>query len=727
MEHHECTLCQILLCVICAFASFAMAEGWLFVSGVLSTMSAGITINALWRRDQQLQKMQSHLWEFMEYVLNVLLFTLAGTYVGVSLLDGFELYEEEDPSSSSSSSDSAHRALHAIHRSLNDAHSDDSSSSDYASGDFASGDLQQFPPSPSPSDVLISIHDALPAVFTSALLVVIYALVARAVVLLVLWPLLKKSCPALTRKDFVVLWWAGLRGAVGLLIAIEVAETPRSTSASPDGAPLVRQRTILLYVSSLTLVTLTFFAPTIGWLLRKLNMMKKAVSEEQQVAFLRCIVEKRCDDAQKAMLAKHSERFGCQQLNESILSHVVTDPEGNAPTPFEVAYNAIVSVSDSLSSAFRLRSTFSSNKAPSVVSEETPEPPKRGSRFLDQSQRSELGGSAELAWVRNLFLQVVRRRLAVYLDAEAASNRLTVFSYLEQIVEEELDSVKKPLQLWQRMQPRIRLHHAQMRRVNLVAGCLDKLRCWGRARTAVSLRRADSLGEGPSEDLLPLKWTTAAAVVGFVTVLDEAREELIALAAESRSAESRDVTPGDSLTASGSAVAAGALAAARPGSSLSRLDKLRPPSPSATPPSPWRNLKAKHDTPLLKLVAEVEGQIALAKEALEKLPTKHKVAQCTKQHATAVLTHRAEMVEGLSEAGLWPERSADHQLEKIKHCMLLAGRIDHRRDSVAHAVHPEAGSGASHRPSMAASDTSHQPHPSSDGREGQELANLERT
>ena len=76
----QATLAQILLCVVCAFASFACAEGWLHVSGVLATMTAGVTINMFWRK--QHQRIHAHLWEFLEYCLNILLFTLAGTEVG---------------------------------------------------------------------------------------------------------------------------------------------------------------------------------------------------------------------------------------------------------------------------------------------------------------------------------------------------------------------------------------------------------------------------------------------------------------------------------------------------------------------------------------------------------------------------------------------------------------------------------------------------------------------
>ena len=101
---------------------------------------------------------------------------------------------------------------------------------------------------------------------------------------------MKKLCPCLRKEEGIVLWWAGLRGAVGLLIAIEISETRK-----PGASFIARERTILVYVSVLTTATLVIFAPTIGWLLKKVGLLEVTLNQQQQDRYLKSILQEQSD------------------------------------------------------------------------------------------------------------------------------------------------------------------------------------------------------------------------------------------------------------------------------------------------------------------------------------------------------------------------------------------------------------------------------------------------
>ena len=148
LEH---TPSQVLVAVACPFASFGIAEAVFEVSGVLACMTSGVVLNALWRVDHASGKLQSTLWEFLEFVLNSLLFTLAGTDVGLFDIAGDRRGEAA-----------------RLHDTFSDNH---------------------------------IVEDNFAKLMGCACLVVVYALIARAVVILISWysnPLLLQ-CAAIKR------------------------------------------------------------------------------------------------------------------------------------------------------------------------------------------------------------------------------------------------------------------------------------------------------------------------------------------------------------------------------------------------------------------------------------------------------------------------------------------------------------------------------------------------
>lgn len=88
----------------------------------------------------------------------------------------------------------------------------------------------------------------------------------RAVMVLILYPIMKKCGYGLTLRESVILVWGGLRGALGLTLALMVSYTLE--------IPEDIRRQILLFTAGIVTLTLTINATTIRWLLLKLGLTK---------------------------------------------------------------------------------------------------------------------------------------------------------------------------------------------------------------------------------------------------------------------------------------------------------------------------------------------------------------------------------------------------------------------------------------------------------------------
>lgn len=88
----------------------------------------------------------------------------------------------------------------------------------------------------------------------------------RAAMVLILYPIMKKCGYGLTLRESVILVWGGLRGALGLTLALMVSYTLE--------IPEDIRRQILLFTAGIVTLTLTINATTIRWLLLKLGLTK---------------------------------------------------------------------------------------------------------------------------------------------------------------------------------------------------------------------------------------------------------------------------------------------------------------------------------------------------------------------------------------------------------------------------------------------------------------------
>jgi sodium/hydrogen exchanger 10/11 len=208
---HMSTMIQILLTVCCAYASFAIAEGVLGISGVLSTVAASLILaDNMWPHIVSIETMHN-VWHAFESIGNIVIFFLGGAITGRSIYESVELRDILD-------------------------------------------------------------------------LFVIYLvlLVIRAAFIFGSRPLLKVlNTDKLSVKsgDAAVMTWGGLRGAVGLALAIEVGH---DRAMNADGEPQIttaQSQKVLFFVSGIAFLTTIINATTAPALVRKLGILAQPVAK----------------------------------------------------------------------------------------------------------------------------------------------------------------------------------------------------------------------------------------------------------------------------------------------------------------------------------------------------------------------------------------------------------------------------------------------------------------
>lgn len=97
------------------------------------------------------------------------------------------------------------------------------------------------------------------------LLVYIALNIIRYITIMMLYPIMKRSGYGLNKKESIILTWGGLRGALGMTLALMVSYTP----AIPEG---IRSQVLFFTAGTVTL-TLCINATTMRWLLNKLGLI----------------------------------------------------------------------------------------------------------------------------------------------------------------------------------------------------------------------------------------------------------------------------------------------------------------------------------------------------------------------------------------------------------------------------------------------------------------------
>lgn len=97
------------------------------------------------------------------------------------------------------------------------------------------------------------------------LLVYVFLNIFRYAAIMMLYPLMKRSGYGLNKKESIILTWGGLRGALGMTLALMVSYTP----AIPEE---IRSQVLFFTAGTVTL-TLCINATTMRWLLNKLGLI----------------------------------------------------------------------------------------------------------------------------------------------------------------------------------------------------------------------------------------------------------------------------------------------------------------------------------------------------------------------------------------------------------------------------------------------------------------------
>ncbi|HPF94761.1 MAG TPA: cation:proton antiporter, partial [Tenuifilaceae bacterium] len=109
--------------------------------------------------------------------------------------------------------------------------------------------------------------------FLILILIYIAILIVRAFVLAIFYPLMKRIGYGLSAKDGVIAWWGGLRGAIGLALALIVAN---EESINPE----VRTQ-ILSLTAGIVFLTSLINATTIKLFIQKLGLTKVGAARQQ--------------------------------------------------------------------------------------------------------------------------------------------------------------------------------------------------------------------------------------------------------------------------------------------------------------------------------------------------------------------------------------------------------------------------------------------------------------
>lgn len=91
--------------------------------------------------------------------------------------------------------------------------------------------------------------------------------IIRAIMILLFYPIIKRFGYGLSLRESVILTWGGLRGALGLTLALMVSYAP--------GIPEDVRHQILFQTAGIVTLTLTINATTTGWLLKKLGLRQE--------------------------------------------------------------------------------------------------------------------------------------------------------------------------------------------------------------------------------------------------------------------------------------------------------------------------------------------------------------------------------------------------------------------------------------------------------------------
>lgn len=154
------------------------------------------------------------------------------------------------------------------------------------------------------------------------LLVYIALNIIRYITIMMLYPIMKRSGYGLNKKESIILTWGGLRGALGMTLALMVSYTP----AIPEE---IRSQVLFFTAGTVTL-TLCINATTMRWLLNKLGLI--------YIPTARTMMENKIQNLLHENSEQYFERLKTREaLNganwEKVSQYVTASPSAQKATP----------------------------------------------------------------------------------------------------------------------------------------------------------------------------------------------------------------------------------------------------------------------------------------------------------------------------------------------------------------------------------------------------------
>lgn len=154
------------------------------------------------------------------------------------------------------------------------------------------------------------------------LLVYIALNIIRYITIMMLYPIMKHSGYGLNKKESIILTWGGLRGALGMTLALMVSYTP----AIPEE---IRSQVLFFTAGTVTL-TLCINATTMRWLLNKLGLI--------YIPTARTMMENKIQNLLHENSEQYFERLKTREaLNganwEKVSQYVTASPSAQEATP----------------------------------------------------------------------------------------------------------------------------------------------------------------------------------------------------------------------------------------------------------------------------------------------------------------------------------------------------------------------------------------------------------
>lgn len=162
------------------------------------------------------------------------------------------------------------------------------------------------------------------------LIVYIGVNIVRLLMILLLFPIMKKTGYGLSHRESFILAWGGLRGALGLTLALMVSYTL--------DIPEEIRRQILLLTGGIVTLTLAINATTMPWLLQKLGLAKTSLAKLN----VDYSIKKQISDASYKYLDKLKKKEALQDSNWKMVEEYL--PEKVSAPPLSLSVDILADI-----------------------------------------------------------------------------------------------------------------------------------------------------------------------------------------------------------------------------------------------------------------------------------------------------------------------------------------------------------------------------------------------